>query len=176
MDTKPYLQVQNLNQLYAIQNHQPGEMAYVIETNEIMIWDELTGWTKVEVNQDKLNTLGLNLYELNKSVVGQLKPMTISQVSAKIGLLTEYHRNSHNIHYMLLCRDYNYYTLFECDTMLSFPDFASAVCTIITELGAVYSIEQLEDGAVEIWIQPTGEDTPYAFYLFPYDAGVVYYG
>ena len=77
---------------------------------------------------------------------------------------------------MLLCRDFNYYTIFNYDSMLSFPDFSSAVCTIITELGDVYSIDLLEDGAMEIWIKPTGEESPYAFYLFPYDAGVVYYG
>ena len=54
--------------------------------------------------------------------------------------------------------------------------FKIAVFTIITELGEVYSIELNEDGAMEIWIKPTGEESPYAFYLFPYDAGVVCYG
>ena len=60
--------------------------------------------------------------------------------------------------------------------MPSFSSFAEAVITIITELGEVYSIDCLDDGGIEIWIKPTGEESPYAFYLFPYDAGVVYYG
>jgi hypothetical protein len=77
---------------------------------------------------------------------------------------------------MLLCKDYNYYTIFSYSLMPSFQTFGEAVCTIISELGSVYSIEQLEDGAIEIWIKPNGEESPYAFYLFPYDAGVVYYG
>ena len=77
---------------------------------------------------------------------------------------------------MLLSKEYNYYTIFESDLMLSMPDFASAVATIIHELGYVYSIELLNDGAVEIWIKPFEEDLPMVFYLFPYDRGVVYYG
>lgn len=94
----------------------------------------------------------------------------------KMGLIKEYYDKANNTYHMLLCKDFSYYTIFNYDSMLSFPDFPSAVCTIITELGEVYSIELLEDGAMEIWIKPTGEENPYAFYLFPYDAGVVYYG
>ena len=60
--------------------------------------------------------------------------------------------------------------------MPSFETFGKALITIISELGEIYSIEQLQDGAIEIWIKPFGEESPYAFYLFPYDAGVVYYG
>ena len=82
-----------------------------------------------------------------------------------------------NIHYMLLCKDYNYYTIFESDTMTSIPNFSAAVCEIISKLGKVMSIELTEtEDAVEIWIIPEGEESAFAFYLFPYDAGVVYYG
>jgi hypothetical protein len=54
--------------------------------------------------------------------------------------------------------------------------FRETVCEIIQELGEVFSLELLEDGAVEIWLKPVCAEEPYAFYLFPYDAGVVYYG
>ena len=93
-----------------------------------------------------------------------------------MSLINQYYGKANNLFKMLLCRDCNYYTIFSYDSMLAFPDFAGAVCTIITELGEVYSIELNEDGAMEIWIKPTGEESPYVFYLFPYDAGVVYYG
>ena len=33
-----------------------------------------------------------------------------------------------------------------------------------------------EDDVIEIWIKPVGEESPLAFYLFPYENGVVYYG
>ena len=165
--------VQNLQHLHAIQNHEPGELAYVEETKEIYSWDEEKGWFKVEANTQGID---FNLYDLNKSVISQLDPMTPQQVSAKMEDIIRYFHKSDNAYHMLLCRDFNYYTIFAPDSMLSIPDFASAVCTIITELGEVYSIELLEDGAMEIWIKPNGEESPYAFYLFPYDAGVVYYG
>ena len=172
MSTK-YLVVQNKAQLFALQNHEPGEMALCSDTNEIYCWDEKTGWSLINVEGKGLE---LNLYDLNKNIIEQLDPLTTNEVSMKMGLINEYYQKANNTYHMLLCRDFNYYTIFNYDSMLTFPDFAGAVCTIITELGDVYSIELLEDGAMEIWIKPTGEESPYAFYLFPYDAGVVYYG
>lgn len=172
MSTK-YLVVQNKAQLFALQNHEPGEMALCSDTNEIYCWDEKTGWSLINVEGKGLE---LNLYDLNKNIIEQLNPLTTNEVSMKMGLINEYYQKANNTYHMLLCRDFNYYTIFNYDSMLTFPDFAGAVCTIITELGDVYSIELLEDGAMEIWIKPTGEESPYAFYLFPYDAGVVYYG
>ena len=172
MSTK-YVVVQDKAQLFALQNHEPGEMALCSDTNEIYCWDEKTGWSLINVEGKGLE---LNLYDLNRNIIEQLNPLTTNEVSMKMGLINEYYQKANNTYHMLLCRDFNYYTIFNYDSMLTLPDFASAVCTIITELGDVYSIELLEDGAMEIWIKPTGEESPYAFYLFPYDAGVVYYG
>ena len=172
MSTK-YLVVQNKAQLFALQNHEPGEMALCSDTNEVYCWDEKTGWSLINVEGKGLE---LNLYDLNKNIIEQLDPLTTNEVSMKMGLINEYYQKANNTYHMLLCRDFNYYTIFNYDNMLAFPDFAGAVCTTITELGDVYSIELLEDGAMEIWIKPTGEESPYAFYLFPYDAGVIYYG
>ena len=172
MSTK-YLVVQNKSQLFALQNHKPGEMALCADTNEVYFWNEGTGWNLINVETKGLE---LNLYDLNKNIIEQLNPLTMNEVSMKMSLINEYYQNANNTYHMLLCRDFNYYTIFNYDSMLTLPDFADAVCTIITELGDVYSIELLEDGAMEIWIKPTGEESPYAFYLFPYDAGVVYYG
>jgi hypothetical protein len=160
-------------ELFAMQNHEPGEMALCKDTNEIYIWDEDHGWSLFQVNGKGFE---MNLYDLNKNVISQLNPLTPGEITMKMSLIRDYYNQANNIYHMLLCKDFSYYTIFNYDSMLSFPDFPSAICTIITELGEVYSIELLEDGAMEIWIKPTGEESPYAFYLFPYDAGVVYYG
>ena len=167
--------VVNLNQLYAIQNHEEGEIALVTDTNEIYGWSSEHGWSKI-VAADETIDLGLNLYDLNKSVIGQLTPLTPGEITMKMSLFKDYYDKANNLYHMLLCRDFNYYTVFNYNSMPNTPDFSSMICTVITELGEVYSIELLEDGAMEIWIRPTGEESPYAFYLFPYDAGVVYYG
>lgn len=173
MLTTKNLVVKNKAELFAVQNHEPGEMALCKDTNEIYIWDEDTGWTQISIDNKGFE---MNLYDLNKNVISQLDPLTHGEIIMKMGLIKEYYEKANNTYHMLLCKDFNYYTIFNYDSMLSFPDFPSAVCTIITELGEVYSIELLEDGAMEIWIKPTGEESPYAFYLFPYDGGVVYYG
>ena len=78
---------------------------------------------------------------------------------------------------MLLCKDFNYYTIFGFSVMTSFNSLAEALYTILIELGEVYSIEfDNKNRSVEIWIKPTGEELPLVFYLFPYDKGMVYYG
>lgn len=87
-----------------------------------------------------------------------------------MSLFKDFYNKTDNNHYMLLCKEYNYYTIFELEDMLQFPDFAGAVSDIISELGNVYSIENdSTGGAIEIWIKPEGEETPLVFYLFPYD-------
>ena len=173
MLTTKNIVVKNKTELFAIQNHEPGEMALCTDTNEVYIWDEEHGWTQIDVDSKGFE---MNLYDLNKNIISQLDPLTPNEITMKMGMIEEYYNNTNNTYHMLLCRDFNYYTIFNYDSMLSFPNFSGAVCTIITELGEVYSIEVNEDGVLEIWIKPTGEESPYAFYLFPYDAGVVYYG
>lgn len=121
------------------------------------------------------NQIELNLYDLNKSVINQLEPMTLDEIIDKLNLIGEYYHKSDNSFHMLLCKDYNYYTIFAPDDIVTL-DFIASVYDIIVNLGTIYSIENTEDGAIEIWIKPEGEEMPYAFYLFPYDAGVVYYG
>lgn len=119
----------------------------------------------------------MNLYELNKTVVNQLPILTKADISTKMKTIEELHQATMNSHYMLLCKEYNYYTIFECDPMMSLPTFGAAVCEIISNLGDVYDIDWAADhGAIEIWIKPDGEESALAFYLFAYDAGVVYYG
>ena len=174
MLTTKNIVVANESELFAIQNHEPGEMALCTDTNKVYMWDEEHGWSLMAIDNKGFE---LNLYDLNKNIISQLNPLTPNEISMKISLIEDYYNNNiNNTHHMLLCRDFNYYTIFAYDSMMSFPNFSGAVCTIITELGEVYSIEINEDGVLEIWIKPTGEESPYAFYLFPYDAGVVYYG
>ena len=173
MLTTKYIVVKNKTELFAIQNHEPGEMALCTDTNEVYIWDKQHGWIQISVDNKGFE---MNLYDLNKNVISQLDPLTPGEITMKMSAFEEYYDKANNLYHMLLCRDFNYYTIFNYNSMSNTRNFSSMVCTVITELGEVYSIELLEDGAMEIWIKPTGEESPYAFYLFPYDAGVVYYG
>ena len=165
--------VQNMQHLYALQNHEPGELAYVEETKEVWVWDEEQGWTKMDVDNKGLE---LNLYDLNKNIVSQLEPLTAEQFAEQAEMLDHYYNVANSLYHMLLCRDFNYYTIFNQGPVVLTKSFRETVCEIIQELGEVFSLELLEDGAVEIWLKPIDAEEPYAFYLFPYDAGVVYYG
>lgn len=119
----------------------------------------------------------MSLYELNKSIIAQCNPLEIEDISEKINLFDQFNIDANNLHYMLLCKEYSYYTIFEFDPMTSMPTFGAAVCEIISNIGTVYSIELTQDEqAIEIWIKPDGTDELFVFYLFPYDSGVVYYG
>jgi hypothetical protein len=145
---------------------------YCEEDGKIYTWTN-DNWELVEFENKGIS---MNLYELNKSIINQLEPMTNSDIANKMDLF-EFLQIKNGKYYMLLCKEYSYYTIFEFDPMISMPNFSSAVCEIISNLGKVMSIEltQTED-AIEIWIIPKGEEEAFVFYLFPYDSGVVYYG
>ena len=169
MNCRQVLEKENLNTLEA----EIGEIAYSKEEQKFYVYTGNRIWTEIKIDKD--TGLKLNLYDLNKSIISQLKPLEKAEIFGKAQSIRGLRHNSKNKHYMLLCKDYNYYTIFEEKENDEFYNLSDAVLTIAFELGGIYSIEETGDGAVEIWIKPTGEEEPYAFYLFPYDAGVVYY-
>lgn len=171
-----YMLVPTKSALYALQNHIEGECVYCEEDSKIYTWQEDDGWKSIEFENKGIS---MNLYDLNKSIINQLEPMSKTEIAKKIELIEELQTITEevNIHYMLLCKDYSYYTIFEYEPLMNMPSFGAAVCEIISNLGEVYSIEFTESkDAIEIWIKPNEQEEAYAFYLFPYDAGVVYYG
>lgn len=169
-----YCTVPTISALSALQNHIEGECVFCEEDNKLYSWQENDGWGPIDLENKGIS---LNLYELNKTVVSQLPTMTMSDISSKMSIFEDLHKTARNTHYMLLCKEYSYYTIFECDSMLSIPTFGAAVCEIVSKIGEVFSIELTENkDAIEIWIKPEEEENAMVFYLFPYDAGVVYYG
>ena len=166
--------VSNYAQLQALQNHTNGEIAYCDDDQKCYIYkEEIKKWEPLDLKNEGIS---LNLYELNKNVVNQLQPMTNEEIKEKIETIENLRTETINYHYMLLCKDFNYYTIFEYEET-SYQSFGEVVCDIISELGKIISIDPTETrDAIEIWIVPNEEETPYVFYLFPYDAGVVYYG
>ena len=169
--------VKNVEELNTITNLEPGTVAYIEDLKTVYMWDA-EAWNPMVIDNKGLE---LNLYDLNKNLINQLDPLTEAELTDCKMILIDYYKQTHNNYHMLLCKDYNYYTLFALPNHnefneMSAPAFADNVYNIINSLGSVYSVEQLTDGAVEIWIKPNEEEMPYAFYLFGYDRGVVYYG
>lgn len=124
--------------------------------------------------------LELNLYDLNKNLMNQMEPWSKEKLwgDGSNIIFNFFTTEPFDKHYMLLCKEYNYYTIFEADMDLYSAvtdDFTSTVLDIVEELGPVYSIDKTENGALEFWIKPAGKSEPLMFLLFPYDGGVVYY-
>lgn len=169
-----YCIVPTISALHALQNHIEGECVYCEEDGKIYSWQTNDGWGPIDVQNKGIS---MNLYDLNKSIVNQLPPLSRQDIAVRMDIIYDLRNKTMNNHYMLLCKEYNYYTIFESDTMLNMPTFGAAVAEIINGIGEVFSIDATEDGgAIEIWIKPEGEDEALVFYLFAYDAGVVYYG
>ena len=117
---------------------------------------------------------GITLYEMNKMLISQMPAWTKEQIADKGRKALESYYNCEVGHYMLLCKDKSYYTVFEWNESEN-TGFIDATLEIICDLGYIRDMGQNDDGVFEIWITPFKEEETYAFFLFPYDLGVVYY-
>lgn len=115
----------------------------------------------------------MNMYDLNKQLISQCPPLDKEQMYDARDIIDDYGKNTNNKYYMLLCRDINYYTLFNIDlkTPSLEEDFGSVVLDCVTDIGVIKAVDQAE-GAIEIWAHPE-DGEPLAIYLFAYDAGVI---
>ncbi len=166
------IEVKTLNILNSMQNNnKENETAYCKETKKYYTWKD-NNWKEIKINN---NGIEMNLYELNKSIINQLTPLTKKEILNKVQVIENMHNSIRNIHYMLLCKEYNYYTIFEANDN-PIVTLKAAVYDILKELGDVFSIEAKDNNAIELWIKPFGKEEPFVFYFFPYDRGVIYYG
>lgn len=116
--------------------------------------------------------LQMNMYDLNKQLISQLASLDKAQMLDAKNIINDYAKNIGNKYYMLLCRDINYYTLFDIDLdNMGLENFGEVVLECATDIGAIKSANEAE-GAIEIWVH-SAEQEPLAMYLFAYDTGVV---
>lgn len=165
-----FLKVSDLKHLNALQIHEENEMAYVEDTKEYYRWHE-SQWEKVTIEGTGLS---LNLYDLNKSLYSQVTPIDINSY---LDFFANYNLNQNAHYYMLLSNNKRYYTVFvnEPHEVMSFEETIIDVLQSISD--KIYSVELTEDEyAIEIWLSMNPEEDPEAFFLFPYDAGVVTFG
>ena len=148
-----------------IENPEEGQKAFSPETQRLYMYTN-GEWKMLD---NELN-LGLNLYDLNKQVVGQLGFVELQQV---FKTLDTFIQESKDTYHMLLCREINYFTLFKTNKdNKELNKFSAEVVDCAQNVGTLKSVEKTEDGAIEIWVHPEDSD-PLVMYLFPYDMGVV---
>ena len=116
--------------------------------------------------------LQMNLYDLNKQIISQMPALDEEGVERALMTVMAYIKNTENKFYMLLCRDINYYTLFNISTNITEPYACEEVLACAKDLGAVKSVEVNDNNAIEIWVQGE-DDEARVMYLFPYDGGVI---
>lgn len=79
---------------------------------------------------------------------------------------------------MLLSHKFNYYTIFARSHIYTLDNFGESVTNCIANFPIVYSFDfDKDNNGWEIWACLEKDNkVPEIFYLFPYEAGVIYYG
>lgn len=123
----------------------------------------------------------INLYEINKTLVSSYPVHTKEQILGDAKIINDFIKHMKDEqHFMLLCRDINYYTIFERYTGESIQEIkelthlGEEVIACISNVGSILSVNPTKDTSVEIWVR-TPEEENIVMYLFPYDVGVVYF-
>ena len=120
----------------------------------------------------------MSLYDMNKQLISQLPAM--EDIYKQKEILSNFRKANDNGHYMLLCLEHNYFTLFEQPIVAdkdyeNLDYFENLVLDCVSDIGIIHDMMLTEDqGAIELWVMTPIEEVA-VMYLFPYDAGVVYY-
>ena len=147
---------------------------HCVETGREYFYDG--EWVVVEPahpQEENEVTAGMTLYDLNKMIMIQRPVMTEEEINNHGRKSLEAFYNCKVSHYMLLCKDLSYYTVFEKGA--ANDGFIDTVLEIVNSLGALHDMFINDDGVLEFWIAPPDSEEVFAFFLFPYDLGVVYY-
>ena len=151
-----------------ILNPVEGQKAFSPQTKKLYCFTN-GEWKVLEGNVN----LGMTIYDLNKQVISQMGILEGTVRKEAHLRIIDMATRSNNTYFMLLCRDINYYTLFKLNKDNNgLCNIASEVFDCVEDIGAIKSVEDVDDGAIEIWAHPVDGD-PVAMYLFPYDAGVI---
>ena len=136
---------------------EPGEIAYIADKENYVMWNG-TEWLPLPetVSAETGKGLTFTAYDLNKSIMSQAPVLT--DLTQPAAVIDEYAAGREN--FMLLCRDINYYTIFQKskETYVHFDTLGEAVLTCAQDIGQILAVDYMEEtGTVEIWVR-THED------------------
>ncbi len=172
-----YIGVKTIDELkYSPQVFENGAIAYTEDKKVYCYmdskWEEVSDYGTVDKVDNTKANLNLNLYDLNKSLVRSLPDPDIDTLGDYQQKINSYHHKMNNNYYLLLCKDYNYYTVFHYEPTIIADSFGKSVLDCIADVGKIKTLDQNnEQDAIEIWVDIN--DDIYMFYLFRYDVGVV---
>lgn len=168
--------------LFRQKNVSDGTIYEVEETGKFYVRNGHT-WDEMKQAKIKEGTgPSMSLYELNQNSVMQFPPITEEEFTNNYyEKIANWMNSTNQNYYMLLSNRYNYYSLFvhkEFGAEEDLEPLPSILWEILSNFSRVYSISfDKENNAWEIWACVNYNDkAPEIFYLFPYEAGVIYYG
>lgn len=112
----------------------------------------------------------MSLYEYSKQVVVNevpMDPILFNQKMIEVSIDMVEHT-----YMMLLCHERRDYTVFHI-TNVNKKIAANEISETLYNRGKVLLVDKQKDGSWEIWIRDSLTDENFAYYLFPYDDGVV---
>lgn len=110
------------------------------------------------------------LYQVNKNLLMTEKAMTRDELRQAYKKIKKFFNEKPDKYFMLLCREKYDFTLFNFTNKENIKTKDLEECLI--NRGDIISIEATENKeAFEIWLNI--DDEPFAYYLFPYDLGVI---
>ena len=152
----------------------PDEMAFVKDENKFYQFKNKK-WEEMKMNCS--SSLEFTQYDLNKQMMANNEPYTEEErKKAEQGINSWRKDNKDSKFFMLLCRDINYYTIFSTTQCLNQErvSLGKGVLECLDNVGDIYSVNEAEDNAIEIWAKVKDEFV--VLYLFPYDSGIVEIG
>ena len=152
-----------------------GELVYVADTNKTYRWNN-DQWEELKIKADT-DVVEMTLYDMNAQIMKQLPNHTNKQIREDIALINSFDKNERARYYMLLCKEYNYYTIFSyLQTWYNSNEaLGEAVIDCLDSVGPIRACDydnSANPTAIELWVS-ANEDEVYCFHLFPYDIGVV---
>lgn len=157
------ISVPNKKILNKLKNKEENELALVVE--EKKVYKYFNGaWTPLEAN-----SIGVNLYDINKMIINQLPPMPEAQMRE---IIEQYfnNNNNNNHYYMIYSKEINYFTVLHLIEEGDKIDDVIIEC--LNNIGDIHSISYIKDeNVIECWISANGENV--VAYIFPYDGGIV---
>lgn len=117
------------------------------------------------------------LYDFNKNAMASFEPIDVIQFNRMLNSISDAMINAseyYDRHYwMLLCHDRRDFTLFNIIAISNIYDIINELRPTLENRGQILDIELQDTGAYEIWIRDTETQENFAYYLFPYDEGVI---
>lgn len=118
-----------------------------------------------------------NLYEFNKNAMSQFEPMDAIKFNRMLNSVADTMidacDNCDKHYWMLLCHDRRDFTLFNIIAASALNSIINEIKPTLVNRGQILDIELQPDGAYEIWIRDPETKENFAYYLFPYDNGVI---